>query len=60
MKVVVCFVVTLLSSVAAVSAQSLQETLEDTLVGERWQYNDWEAAKAAAAKSKKPILALFR
>ena len=40
--------------------QSLQKTLEDFDVGDRWEYNDWEAAKAAAAKSGKPILALFR
>ena len=41
-------------------SQSLQEALEDLDVGDRWQYNDWDAAKAAAAKSRKPILALFR
>ena len=40
--------------------QSLQETLDDIDVGDRWEYNDWDAAKAAAAKSGKPILALFR
>lgn len=39
---------------------SLKATLEDEKVGARWSYNDWDAAKAAAAKSKKPILALFR
>ena len=38
----------------------LQSTLEDVDVGLRWSYNDWDSAKAAAAKSKKPILALFR
>lgn len=41
-------------------AQKLQETLEDVHVGDRWAYNHWESAKAASAKSKKPILALFR
>ena len=43
-----------------VSAQDLRNSLQDLEVGERWTYNDWESAKAAAAKSKKPILALFR
>lgn len=38
----------------------LQHTLEDVDVGDRWYYNDWESAKAAAQVSKKPILALFR
>ncbi|MCA9215846.1 MAG: hypothetical protein KDB27_22425 [Planctomycetales bacterium] len=41
-------------------SQSLQQTLNDIDVGDRWSYNDWDSAKAAAAKSKKPILALFR
>lgn len=39
---------------------ALQQSLEDTNVGDRWTYNDWDSAKAAASKSKKPILALFR
>ena len=43
-----------------VSAQELRDSLQDIDVGDRWTYNDWESAKAAAAKSKKPILALFR
>lgn len=41
-------------------AQQLKRTLEDLDVGDRWSYNDWESAKAAAQESKKPILALFR
>jgi len=41
-------------------SQELKKTLQDFAVGERWSYNDWDSAKAAAAKSKKPILALFR
>ena len=41
-------------------AQELRNTLEDLDVGQRWTYNDWDAAQRAAAKSKKPILALFR
>lgn len=41
-------------------SQELKETLQDTGVGDRWTYNDWDSAKAAAAKTKKPILALFR
>ncbi len=45
---------------SAATAQELRDTLNDIDVGERWSYNDWESAKAAAAKSKKPILALFR
>ena len=32
----------------------------ELLLGGGWQYNDWEAAKTAAAKSKNPIFALFR
>ena len=44
----------------SVSAQELRDSLQDIEVGDRWTYNDWESAKAAAAKSKKPILALFR
>lgn len=48
-------------SITSVShSQELKKTLEDTEVGDRWSYNDWDSAKAAAAKSKKPILALFR
>jgi len=43
-----------------IGAQELKDTLQDIDVGDRWTYNDWESAKAAAAKSKKPILALFR
>ena len=54
----------LLGGVIAASAHAqshkLQTTLEDVDVGLRWSYNDWDSAKAAAAKSKKPILALFR
>lgn len=45
---------------SASTAQELRDKLKDIDVGERWSYNDWESAKAAAAKSKKPILALFR
>ena len=45
---------------SAALAQELRDTLKDIDVGERWSYNDWDSAKAAAAKSKKPILALFR
>lgn len=44
----------------AALGQELRETLHDIDVGERWSYNDWDSASAAAAKSKKPILALFR
>jgi hypothetical protein len=42
------------------AGQELKESLKDIDVGDRWSYNDWESAKAAASKSKKPILALFR
>lgn len=42
------------------NGQSLQESLDDLEVGDRWEYNEWEAAQAAAAESGKPILALFR
>ena len=45
---------------AAAVAQELRDTLNDIDVGRRWSYNNWESAQAAAAKSKKPILALFR
>ena len=38
----------------------LQQSLQDIGVGARWKYNDWESAKAAANRSQKPILALFR
>ena len=41
-------------------ADELQDTLKDLEVGQRWTYNDWDSAQNAAAKSKKPILALFR
>ena len=52
---------TMLVSASAQEAKfALQQSLEDTNVGDRWSYNDWDSAKAAAAKSKKPILALFR
>jgi hypothetical protein len=40
--------------------QSLQDVLEDVEVGDHWDYNDWEAASAAAKRSGKPVLALFR
>ena len=46
--------------VSVSSSQELKQTLQDLAVGDRWLYNDWDSAKAAAAKSKKPILALFR
>jgi hypothetical protein len=42
------------------AGQERKESLKDIDVGDRWSYNDWESAKAAASKSKKPILALFR
>lgn len=42
------------------SAEELRDTLKDLEVGQRWAYNDWDSAQSAAAKSKKPILALFR
>lgn len=45
---------------SATFADELKETLKDLEVGQRWTYNDWESARSAAAKSKKPILALFR
>ena len=48
------------SITSAAMAQELHKTLKDIEVGERWSYDDWDSAKAAAAKSKKPILALFR
>ena len=51
-------VVTLLGVSAL--GQELRTALKDLDVGSRWQYNDWEAAQAAANRSKKPILALFR
>ena len=41
-------------------AQSLQESLDDLEVGDRWEYDEWESAQAAAVASGKPILALFR
>lgn len=45
----------------ATSAQeSLRKDLGDVEVGKHWIYGDWQAAKAKAAKEKKPILALFR
>ena len=47
-------------TVGLAQADELKQTLKDLDVGERWAYNDWESAKSAAAKSKKPILALFR
>ena len=40
--------------------QSLQSALDDVDVGDRWKYNDWDAARDAAEASGKPILALFR
>ena len=42
------------------NAQSLQEELSDLEVGNHWRYNDWEGARAAAEKEKKPIFVLFR
>lgn len=39
---------------------ALQKALEDLDVGERWIYGDFEAARARAARQKKPIFALFR
>lgn len=50
----------IITASAADPSGQLKQTLEDIDVGNRWFYNDWEAAKAAAQKSKKPILALFR
>ena len=54
-----CLLVGLLS-VTAHGQLQIKKDLEDNAVGDRWSYNDWDSAKAAAAKSKKPILALFR
>ena len=39
---------------------ALRKSLEDLDVGSYWHYNDWEGAKAAAQRERKPILALFR
>ena len=51
----------LLGSINFASGQlPIQKELDDLNVSDRWSYNDWDAAQAAAAKSKKPILALFR
>ena len=50
----------LMGNVSAQTTSSLRQALEDVDVGDRWSYNDWESAKSAASKSKKPILALFR
>ena len=49
-----------LLSLPARGQLQIKKDLEDHAVGDRWTYNDWDSAKAAAAKSKKPILALFR
>ena len=54
--VLICF----MAVPASAFGQELRTTLKDLDVGTRWQYNDWEAARAAANRSKKPILALFR
>ncbi len=40
--------------------ESLRKDLGDVEVGRHWIYGDWQAAKATAAKEKKPIFALFR
>jgi hypothetical protein len=53
--------IVLWSTIASTAlAQDLKDTLNDIDVGARWSYDDWDSVKAAAAKSKKPILALFR
>ncbi len=50
-----------LSSVAPAQdgADSLQRELGDEIAS-HWIYGDWEAARAKAAREKKPIFLLFR
>ena len=45
---------------SAAAEESLREGLGDVGVGKHWIYGDWEAAKAKAARERKPIFALFR
>ena len=42
------------------SGQPLREILVDEDPGERWIYDDFDAAAARAKAEKKPIFALFR
>lgn len=39
---------------------SLRRELRDSGVADHWIYDDWQAARALAAKQGKPIFALFR
>ena len=55
----------LLTGLAAATAQdgskdAIRKKLKDTNVHPSWIYDDMPAALAAAAKSGKPILAVFR
>lgn len=47
-------------TVRAQDAADLRELLQDIELGERWFYNDVEAAFAQARATGKPVLALFR
>ena len=40
--------------------EALKRELKDSHAGERWIYNDWEAARTKALKEKKPIFVAFR
>jgi hypothetical protein len=48
------------SFIQELSKPDLQKKLKDTAVHPEWIYDDLPAAFAAAAKSGKPILAIFR
>jgi len=45
---------------ATFAKDSLRLELSDEEVGSRWIYDDWEAARAQAARQKKPLFVLFR
>ena len=49
-----------LAVAAPAASETLQQSLGDLDVHQRWEYNDWQSAKAASIQSKKPIFALFR
>jgi hypothetical protein len=45
---------------SAAARESLQKSLDDTEVAGQWVYDDWERARALAAREGKPVLAVFR
>ena len=49
-----------LAAAQELSKQELQKKLKDTDVHASWIYDDMPAAIAAASKSGKPLLAVFR